>query len=140
MERLTKSKIDIEKFSEKARSRLTKEYIEKVKLNNKLAEFEDFIEENGFESLEDLQRYIELSIRTSGIVAKKRQEIRTFKDRWQKLKEFLEINLTYNENIIKEARLETDYYIKGCARYDAINKVLNEMKKLEKEIKSLKIF
>ena len=66
---------------------------------DKLGLFEDFIEEQGFEDLEDLKRYIELSIKSSEIIAKKRQEIRVLKDMWGKLKEIIS-----NKQHIKDTR------------------------------------
>ena len=44
------------------------------KMFYKLAEFEDFMEENGFEDLEDLERYISQSIKAGLIINKKIQE------------------------------------------------------------------
>lgn len=59
MERLTKTKIDVEKFSKKTKSRLTHEYFEMVKLNNKLCEYEDFMESFDFDNLEELDHYVQ---------------------------------------------------------------------------------
>jgi len=87
---------------------------------HRLAEFEDFIEEQGFEDLEDLKRYIELSIKSSEIIAKKRQEIRVLKDMWGKLKEWL-------TSTIKEKQKSPKYF----KLYD----VLEKIQELEKESK-----
>lgn len=82
MERLTKK----DYFTWDADDTIKLTYIEK--LQNKLGKFEDFMEEMGFESLEDLKKYINLSFELSLIPSKKRQEIKALKDRWEKLKEW----------------------------------------------------
>lgn len=59
MERLTKTKIDVEKFSNKTKSRLTHEYFEMAKLNNKLFEYENFMENFNFDNLEEVEHYVQ---------------------------------------------------------------------------------
>lgn len=94
MERLTKKKIDIEKFSERTKSRLTQEYLDMVELNNKLCEYEDFMKEQGFESLEDLKSFFKhnLVYDFKELLKEKfkiEDENQALKDRWQKLTNYL---------------------------------------------------
>ena len=56
----------------------------------KLGAFEDFIEEQGFEDLEELKRYIEQSFKASELILKKKQENQALKDRWEKLKKWVD--------------------------------------------------
>ena len=51
----------------------------------RLAEFEDFIDEQGFEDLQDLERYIEQSIKASELLDKKIKENQTLKAKIQEL-------------------------------------------------------
>lgn len=83
---------------------------------DKLAEFEDFMEEQGFEDLEDLERYISQSIKAGLIINKQRQENQELKERWQKLKEFIK-KLSSETEVVSEDL----YFIK------------NKMQELEKE-------
>jgi len=54
-----------------------------------LKEFEAFMEEQGFEDLQDLERYIEQSIKAIELLDKKMKENQTLKARWKKLKKFV---------------------------------------------------
>lgn len=100
---------------------------------DKLAEFEDFMEEQGFERLEDLQTHInkinkyELGIRKQFVKEineedffDMKDENQALKDRWQKLKEWLISTLEEKQN---------------SPKYYKFNNVLNKMQELEKEIK-----
>lgn len=88
------------------------------KMFYKLAKFEDFMEELGFEDLEDLERYISQSIKAGLIINKKRQENQELKDRWQKLKEF----------IVKEQGYASMYQEE---RIEALDDVKDKMQELE---------
>lgn len=109
---------------------------------DKLAEFEDFMEENGFESLEELQKHIELindyynEIKNTGTCGfcehLDNKENQTLKDRWQKLKEWVEKK--YVDNYIDandtKSPLTTQEYYGGSA--DSCRKTLDKMKELER--------
>lgn len=61
---------------------------------NRLADFEDFMEQMGFESLDDIKEMIHtwsIYRNSTGVYYKEaEQEKQTLKERWQKLKECLE--------------------------------------------------
>lgn len=81
---------------------LIKKTKENQELKDHFAEFEDFIEEQGFEDLQDLERYIEQSIKASELLDKKMKENQALKTRWGKLKDFID---TFKEHNIDEANL-----------------------------------
>ena len=101
---------------------------------DKLAEFEDFMEEQGFESLEDLQHKInswvneeqvkqiaQKSIKdylSSNGVQKQINELAIYKAMWQKLKEWLMYTLEEKQN---------------SPKYYKFNNVLDKMQELEKQ-------
>lgn len=90
------------------------------KLLNKLGEFEDFIEEEGFEDLQDLKRYIEQSIKVSELITKKKQENQELKDHTYDLNnKLLNIQL-----FLKDLR---DSFHKGDETYEEIDKKLKEL-------------
>ena len=68
---------------------LIKKTRENQELKDHFAEFEDFIEEQGFEDLQDLERYIEQSIKAIELLDKKMKENQALKTRWEKLKKFV---------------------------------------------------
>lgn len=81
---------------------------------DKLAQFEDFMEANGFEDIQELQNAL-----NGG------------KDRWQKLKELLEKDVEHN---LKE--YDESYFLEEFLHYAAAERwVLERMEELEKEIK-----
>ena len=90
------------------------------KLLNKLGEFEDFIEEEGFEDLQDLKRYIEQSIKVSELITKKKQENQELKDHTYDLNNKL-LNL---QLFLK--KLREDFH-KGDETYEEIDKKLKEL-------------
>ena len=90
------------------------------KLLNKLGEFEDFIEEEGFEDLQDLKRYIEQSIKVSELITKKKQENQDLKDHIYDLNNKL-LNL---QLFLKKLR---DDFHKGDETYEEIDKKLKEL-------------
>ena len=90
------------------------------KLLNKLGEFEDFIEEEGFEDLQDLKRYIEQSIKVSELITKKKQENQDLKDHIYDLNNKL-LNL---QLFLKELR---DDFHKEDEVYQEIDKKLREL-------------
>lgn len=55
------------------------------------------------------------------------------KDKWQKLKEWLEKEKGWNERQLKEAPINTEYYIRVSVRGIIINKILNKIQELEGE-------
>lgn len=57
---------------------------------DKLAEFEDFMEEQGFESLELLKATLKMKTQSIKGFEKLYQENQALKDRWEKLKEYAE--------------------------------------------------
>ena len=71
----------------------------------KLAEFEDFMEEQGFESLGDLKNTV-INIEKLMFIAAKttnlKEENQALKDRWENLKDFIN---TFKEHNIDEANL-----------------------------------
>ena len=96
MNRLTKGKIEIDNFSDKAKSRLTNEYFEKVKLNNKLAEFEDFMEEQGFEDLESFRWALNFMKKLNSVGAKTLIENQKLNERWKKFKNSVECSAQFS--------------------------------------------
>lgn len=86
-------------------------YCENQEAINKLAEFENFMEEQGFESLEKLKEFIELqetNIRFySRISEENSNKNQVLKDRWQKLKEWA-LYLCYFELVDKMEKLEKE--------------------------------
>jgi hypothetical protein len=123
------------------------------KLLNKLGEFEDFMEANGFEELEELERLIGYPRFVDGydekdnkvnrtefvtykesfneVFAKNKklkQENQAFKDMWQKLKELLEKDIEHNQKEYDES------FLPVFKNYSATeNWVLDRMEELEKE-------
>ena len=99
----------------------------------RLAEFEDFMEEQGFEDLQDLEKYIALTIEASKIVAKKRQEIRTLKGNWAKLREFAEqlkgtsLHMTAHHEVQKDDKKFGEFF----GRFENAKEVLIKMQELE---------
>ena len=67
----------------------------------RLRKFENFIEDHGFEDLQDLERYIEQSVEAGFLLAKKTKENQALKDRWQKLKEWAEKEIEEERQILK---------------------------------------
>lgn len=55
------------------------------------------------------------------------------KDKWQKLKEWLEEKKIRNERRIKEAPINTEFYIRVSVQGITINEILTIMQKLEGE-------
>ena len=106
---------------------------------DKLAEFEDFMEENGFESLKDLQTHInkinkyELGIRKQFVKEineedffDMKEENQALKDRWQRLKEWVQ----------KQSKPIDDIVISDDeTKYIYMSDIFDEMQELEKEIK-----
>lgn len=84
--------------------------------NERLAEFEDFMEEVGAESLDELENCI----------VDLKQENQAHKDRWQKLKEFIEENSSPIDNLVVSDE-ETKYIY--------MSDLLDIMEDLEKEYK-----
>ena len=80
--------------------------------NERLADFEDFMEEQGFESLEELDNYIQTihshydEIKNKGTCGfcehLDNKENQALKDRWQKLKEWI----TSFEDFLEQAKIE----------------------------------
>lgn len=116
----------------------------------KLKEFEDFMEEQGFESLEELKKCFEIwnSEDNNGFLkdtdsrklflyrfAKnlyryEKEENYALKDRWQKLKDIIKKDIKHNEREFNEN------YIFAFEHYSTSeNWVLDRMQELEKEIK-----
>lgn len=95
------------------------------KLLNKLGVIEDFMEEQGFESLEDLKNIIS-NIEKLMIISSKityvEQENQALKDRWQKLKEFVKEKGNHYFKKGHFFEIEDDYA-----------EVLFKMEELEKE-------
>lgn len=90
-----------------------------LKIQTKLGEFEDFMEEQGFESLGDLKNTVSNIEKLMLIAAKTtnlKEENQSLKDRWEKLKEY----------IIKEINKEGDGDF-ACAEED----ILDKMRELE---------
>lgn len=103
-------------------------------LADKLGKFEDFMEEQGFESLEELKDSYETIkksqasshstlmiinkelVKARQIIARHTIENQALKDRWEKLKEFVN---TFKESDIKETNL--------------VWRITNKIKELEEE-------
>lgn len=75
---------------------------------DKLAEFEDFMEKNDFQELEQLQEIIERDKFNYLITAPLEQENQTFKDRWEKLKAYINEFKEYNVEQANMSWLITD--------------------------------
>lgn len=90
------------------------------KLLNKLGEFEDFMEEVGAESLDELE----------GCIVDLNKENQVLKDRWEKLKEIIS-----NKQHIKDKA--TDFVtLLGASGVEVFcEMLLKEMEKLEQELK-----
>ena len=52
-------------------------------------------------------------------------------DKWQKLKEWLEEKKSWNERQLKEAPINTEFYIRVSVQGITINKILDKMQELE---------
>lgn len=148
MKRLTNSKINIASFGEKAKSRLTKQYIEKVELNNRLCEFEDFIEDNGFESFEEFKKHFDIwNLEDDDAFIKdtdkwklwgyryaknrfrfEMEQNKCLQDKWSKLKEIIS-----NKQHIKDKA--TDFItLLGASGVEVFcEMLLKEMEKLEEQ-------
>ena len=119
MERLTKKKIDIEKFSERTKSRLTQEYLDMAELNNKLCEYEDFMEDNNFHNFQGLKDTLYQANMELYSMRKTQQENQALQDKWQKLKEWVIKELGY-ASMYQEVRMDT------------LDEVKDKMQELEK--------
>lgn len=86
---------------------------------DRLAEFEDFMEQEEFTSLEDLKAYIKLQSKGSKDLI---QETQALKDRWQKLKDLLNDKISCLEKQVGFTEFVVAYDI-----------VLDKMQELEKE-------
>ena len=91
------------------------------KLLNKLGKFEDFMEEQDFESLEHLAFTLE---EQNKIIDAYEQENQALKDRWQKLKECVDKEL---QKDIKRSDLKHESFV-ICEQF-----VLDKMQELEEE-------
>ena len=118
MERLTTKKIDLNQFSEKAKERLTKEFFDRVKLYNKLCEFEDFIEEMGFEDLETFRMGIKLMQSMNSVGVKQFAEMQLLKQRWTTLRKWIVKQQGYMSMTQEE-------------RFKAFDDILEKMHELE---------
>lgn len=99
---------------------------------NRLADFEDFMEQMGFESLDDIKEMIHtwsIYRNSTGVYYKEaEQEKQTLKYRWQRLKEIIEKDVKHNEREFNEN------YIFAFEHYStAENWILDRMKELEEE-------
>ena len=94
------------------------EFIDTIYLQ--LRQFEDFIEEEGFEDLQDLKRYIEQSIKASELITKKKQENQELKEHTKDLNNKL-LNL---QLFLKDLR---DSFHKEDEVYEEIDKKLKEL-------------
>lgn len=92
---------------------------------NKLAEFEDFMEQEEFTSIEDLKAYIKLQSKGSKDLI---QENQALKDRWQKLKEHIEKERNTNSNICLNC---SDCMYSNAEMF--CEELLEKMEELEKE-------
>ena len=155
MERLTDKETKTLKYSEENNITLSNSRIEAGKRKSyfygkpieKLAEFEDFMEEQGFKNLEDFKKALEIKLpdervkqialeemrkemknHIAQILKKEVPELYKYKDRWQKLKDFCDM-------LLKEYKEDDDDIDYCVGKTIATKKVLDKMKKLEKEIK-----
>lgn len=86
------------------------------KMFYKLAEFEDFLEEQGFKDLESFKWTLNFMKQLNNVGAKTLMENQTLKDRWQKLKEFVKdknIQWTYLDLLDKIQELEGGSNVKN---------------------------
>lgn len=101
------------------------------KMFYKLAEFEDFLEEQCFESLEQFSmRFDTIKTQIEGdkrVIDLLKQTIETYKNRWQKLKEFVE--KLWSE---KELVSEDLFFIKEKMQEFEDGKDINSLTKGEK--------
>lgn len=113
MSRLTESEIDIKCFSDKAKSRLTNDYIEKVKLNNKLCKLEDIMEKYGID-VEELD--FRLAMKQNTVANYKEiTKLENDRDTWKKACELAceEIGLVeakFNSAYIRPTGYLTNYF------------------------------
>ena len=120
-----------------------------IQFFDKVAEFEDFIEEQGFKNLEDFKKALEIKLpdervkqialeemrkeiknHIAQILKKEVPELYRYKDNWQKLKEWL--NQKYNEDWNKYIE-DKDWSYRYFCEFN--NKVLDKMQELEKEMR-----
>jgi predicted Zn-dependent peptidase len=107
---------------------------------NKLAEFEDFMEEQGFESLEEIKRQCDLVVDVLAMDSENHQlklaktklgdENQALKDRWQKLKSHIEKERNTNSNISLSC---SDCMYSNAEMF--CEELLEKIQELEKEIK-----
>lgn len=131
MKRLTEKKIFIEEFSEKAKSRLTDAYLNNVKLNNRLCEFEDLMEKYKIDNVEELDFLLKIQHKFRKINGELNVLQKKLKDRWKNLNDWLEDWLANNRKIEEEAKPDTDSSIIANIRIDTIKSVLYTMLKME---------
>lgn len=134
MERLTEKVNDYWKTNDKAHIYYldTNESVFVGNVIDRLAEFEDFMEEQGFESLEKLKEFIELqetNIRFYSRVSEENSnKNQALKYRWKKLKKLLEKDMEHNQKEYDES------FITAFQHYSATeNWVLDRMEELAKE-------
>lgn len=101
------------------------------KIINKLGQFEDFMEANGFENLKHLDFTLE---EQNKIIDAYQQENQALKDKWEELKSILEKDIEHNQKEYDES------FISAFLNYSATeNWVLDRMEELEKENKKWRI-
>lgn len=96
-------------------------YCENQQAVNRLAEFEDFLEEMGFDSIEEIK---DIMINLAENLTEKLKDILKLEDRWQKLKEFIGEQSNPIDNLVVSDN-ETKYIY--------MSDILDEMQELEKE-------
>ena len=87
---------------------------------DRLAEFEDFMEEQGFESLELLKATLKMKTQSIKGFEKLNQKNQAFKNRWQKLKEW----------VVKEQGYAS---MNQEERFNTLEEVKDKMQELEQE-------
>lgn len=92
------------------------------KMFYKLAEFEDFMEDNNFHNLQSLKDTLYQANMELYSMRKTQQENQALQDRWKKLKEFVTKNFNYFKN---------SYGIFDDIFADDYRKVLNKIQRLE---------
>lgn len=108
-----------------------KRKIDNQMLINKLGEFEDFMEEQGFEDLKTFRMAISLNQLMNKAGVEHFKENQELKARWEKLKDFIVRELREAEKTGTECDDEYDYFYLIGTAVDFYKSLLKKMRELE---------
>ena len=108
------------------------DYAKKIgELETKLAEFEDFMEEQGFEDLSTFRMAISLNQLMNKAGVEHFKENQELKARWEKLKDFIVSELREAEKTGTECDDEYDYFYLVGTAVEFYKSLLKTMRELE---------